>query len=264
MASKKYALVAQLTDAVMLKNLVDGFKDLVKDCNLDINESGIQVQSTDSSNVALIHIMLRESAFELYQCHSPITIGVNMESVGKVLKLCQNNDKVTLRVEMDKTTTFTFESTDDDRVADFDLKTIEIEQEALGVPETEYDCVVKIPSNELRKAVADLKDAGDIMNINVSKKGLQLEVSGDMGTGFILIKARDSVNEAEKVEVKTEQEVAAGFGMRYIHQFTKAAGLCKSCTLSLKNGEPMALQYNLGEESHGHLKFVLAPKLSDD
>ena len=49
-----------------------------------------------------------------------------------------------------------------------------------------------------------------------------------------------------------------------MEQSCEAAGLCKSCTLNLKNGEPMALQYNLGEESHGHIKFVLAPKISDD
>merc|ERR1711988_959633 len=102
------------------------------------------------------------------------------------------------------------------------------------------------------------------MLVMASKEGLRLEVSGDMGTGFILMKQKDSINEEEKLEVKTETEVNLGFGMRYIHLFTRAANLCKSCTLNLKNGEPMSLQYNLGEESHGHLKFVLAPKLSDD
>jgi len=264
MATEKYAVEAILTDAVMLKHLVEGFKDLVKDCNLDLNESGIQIQSTDSSNVALIHVMMRESAFESYRCHSPITVGINMESVGKVLKMCQNSDKVTIRVEMDKRTTFTFESTEDDRRADFDLKIIELEQEALGVPETEYEAVVKIPSNELKKAVADLRDCGDIIGMHASSEGLKLEVAGDIGTGLILLRPNDSTDEEEKIEVKGENDVCLGFGMRYIYLFTKASGLCKSCTLNLKNGEPMSLIYNLGEESHGHLKFVLAPKLSED
>ena len=57
------ALEAHLAQAVLLKKVVDAIKGLVKEVNFDCNEKGIQVQSRDSSHVALVSLLPRESAF---------------------------------------------------------------------------------------------------------------------------------------------------------------------------------------------------------
>jgi len=48
---------------VLLKKVVDAMKDLCKDVNFDCSEKGLSVQSMDSSHVALVSLLLRESAF---------------------------------------------------------------------------------------------------------------------------------------------------------------------------------------------------------
>jgi len=40
-------------------------KDLCKDINFDCLEKGLQLQSMDSSHVALVSLLLRESAFSV-------------------------------------------------------------------------------------------------------------------------------------------------------------------------------------------------------
>merc|ERR1712032_1756056 len=61
-------LEAHLQQAVLLKKVVDAMKDLCKDVNFDCSEKGLQVQSMDSSHVALVSLLLRESAFSDFKC----------------------------------------------------------------------------------------------------------------------------------------------------------------------------------------------------
>eukprot|EP00439_Symbiodinium_sp_Y106_P046372 s3436_g5.t3 len=65
------SLVAQLPHAGLLKKVADAMKDLCKDVNFDCSERGIQVQSMDSSHVALVSLNLKESAFTDFKCERP-------------------------------------------------------------------------------------------------------------------------------------------------------------------------------------------------
>jgi len=77
------ALEAHLQQSVLLKKVVDAMKDLCKDVNFDVSEKGLQVQSMDSSHVALVSLLLRESAFADFKCERPTTLGMNVDSLGQ-------------------------------------------------------------------------------------------------------------------------------------------------------------------------------------
>jgi proliferating cell nuclear antigen len=265
-------LIAKLSSPTIFKQTIDAMKDLVKDVNFDCNESGIKVQCTDSSNVALVHLLLREAAFDEYQCDQPITLGVNVESLAKVFRMCGQNDKVTMTAGLDGDSNkdrvnFEFHSTTDDRVADFDMRTIEIEADSLGVPDADYDVVVHMPSSEMKKAVGDLKEFGDALQVKTSKEGIRLSASGDIGTGNVLLKVRTTGKEEEDLQIKganPEEPMDIRFGMRYLNLFVKATPLSKRCSFSLKTGEPFSLEYPLGEDGNGFIRFLLAPKVDDE
>merc|ERR1712154_611395 len=118
--SAAMVLEAQLQQAVLFKKVVDAMKDLCKEVNFDCSEKGLQVQSMDSSHVALVSLMLRESAFVDFKCDRPTSLGMNIESLAKILKMCGPNDalKVLWRGGAD-TVNFQCESCADDRIADF-------------------------------------------------------------------------------------------------------------------------------------------------
>merc|ERR1711934_961718 len=110
-------LEAHLQQAVLLKKVVDAMKDLCKDVNFDCSEKGLQVQSMDSSHVALVSLLLRESAFADFKCDRPTSLGMNVDSLAKILKMCGPSDSLKLRWQSGAdNVNFQCEGGDDDRI----------------------------------------------------------------------------------------------------------------------------------------------------
>lgn len=58
-----------------------------------------------------------------------------------------------------------------------------------SIQDTEYSCVVKMPSAEFQRICRDLSQIGDSVVISCTKEGVKFSASGDLGTG-ILLKAK--------------------------------------------------------------------------
>jgi proliferating cell nuclear antigen len=137
--------------------VVDAIKDLVQDCNFDCNDSGIALQAMDNSHVALVSMALKAESFQPYRCDRNIALGLNLTSLTKVLRAAQNEDMLTLRAEdAPDSLNLVFESKADDRISEYDLKLMDIDQEHLGIPETEYAATITLPSSEFRRICTDL------------------------------------------------------------------------------------------------------------
>merc|ERR1711887_127374 len=100
------------------------------------------------------------------------------------MKLKYQNDADTMN--------FQCESSDDDRIADFDLKLMQIESEHMEIPEQQYKVTAKLPSSEFQKICRDLKEFGETMQVQASKEGITFTVAGDIGTGRVVLKPRES------------------------------------------------------------------------
>merc|ERR1711870_166147 len=206
------ALEAHLQQAVLLKKVVDAMKDLRKDVNFDCSEKGLQVQSMDSSHVALVSLLLRESAFSDFKCDRPTSLGMNVDSLGKILKMCGPSDSLKLRWQNDADiVNFQSESGEDDRIADFDLKLMQIESEHMEIPEQQYKVVAKLPSSEFLKVCRDLKEFGETMQVQASKEGIRFSVQGDVGAGNMILKPREAEKPEEKVTLTVHDSVTATF-----------------------------------------------------
>lgn len=257
-------LEAQLQQAVLLKKLVEAMKDLCKEVNFDCSEKGLQVQSMDSSHVALVSVLLRESAFADFKCDRATSLGVNVDSLSKIFKMCGPNDSLKLRYQNDSDTlNFQCESSADDRIADFDLKLMQIESEHMEIPEQHYKVVVKMPSSEFQKICRDLKEFGETMQLSASKEGLKFSVAGDMGSGSVVLKPRSSDKPEEAVILTVHEPVTANFALRYLVNFSKAAPLSGSVELGLGPDAPLLVKYDLERAENGFMQFYLAPKIDE-
>ena len=49
--------------------------------------------------------------------------------------------------------TFMFESPNQEKVSDYEMKLMNLDQEHLGIPETDYACVIKMPASEFARVV---------------------------------------------------------------------------------------------------------------
>jgi proliferating cell nuclear antigen len=129
----------------------------VQDCNFDCNDSGIALQAMDNSHVALVSMMLKSETFTPFRCDRNIALGINLTSLTKVLKAAQSNDILTLKAEdAPDVVNLVFESADADRISEYDIKLMDIDQEHLGIPDTEYAATVSMPSTEFQRICRDL------------------------------------------------------------------------------------------------------------
>merc|ERR1712166_175771 len=260
----KMVLEAHLQQAVLLKKVVDAMKDLCKDVNFDCSEKGIQVQSMDSSHVALVSLLLRESAFSNFKCDRATSLGMNVDSLGKIFKMCGPSDSLKLKWQNDAdTVNFQCESGEDDRIADFELKLMQIESEHMEIPEQAYKVVVRLPSSEFLKVCRDLKEFGETMQIQASKDGIRFSVQGDVGTGNVVLKPRESEKAEERVSLTVQESVTATFALRYLVTFAKAAPLSSHVELGLGPDSPLMVKYELENADNGHMQFYLAPKIDE-
>merc|ERR1711904_124522 len=253
-----------LLQSSILKRAVDAMKDLCKDVNFDCSERGIQVQSMDNSHVALVALVLRETAFQDFKCDRPVSLGMNVDALAKVLKMC--GDKDSLKVRSDNGSdhvSFQTESNSEDKIAEFDLKLMEIESEHMEIPEQTYKCLVKLPSAEFLKIVKDLKEFGETMQIQCGKDGIKFSVQGDLGNGNVMLKPRDSDKIEDRVSVTVHEPVTASFALRYLNNFAKAAPLCGGMEIGLGPDMPLSVKYDLENAENGHIQFHLAPKVDE-
>jgi len=193
--------------------------------------------------------------------------------MAKVLKCAGNEDVITLKAEdSGDAVTFMFESPKQTRISHFSLKLMDLDSEHLGIPETDYKCVVKMPASEFQRICREISIIGDTVKISASKEGVKFTVSGDMGTGSIMCKQNASVDDEKEdtVQIKLEEEVSLTFALRYLNFFAKATPLSDQVTLKMSEDVPLVVEYKIGAEEEGnkdgmgHIRFYLAPKIAED
>merc|ERR1712048_1051069 len=178
--------------------------------------------------------------------------------------ICGPNDSLKLKWQNDADTlNFQCENSEDDRIADFDLKLMQIESEHMEIPEQQYKVVAKLPSGEFQKICKDLKEFGETMQVKASKDGITFSVQGDVGAGNVMLKPREAEKPEEKVTLKVDEPVTATFVLRYLVNFSKAAPLCGAVELGLGPDAPLLVKYELETTENGHLQFYLAPKIDE-
>jgi len=256
---------ARLNQASLLKKIMEAIKDLVNEGNFDCSSTGIALQAMDSSHVSLVSLLLRSDGFEHFRCDKTMSLGINLGSMSKILKCASNDDNVTLKADDNgSAVTFMFESAKQDKISDFELKLIEIETDVLGIPDTEYKAVIKMPASEFQRICRDLTILGDTVVIAVTKEGVKFSVSGDMGNGNITCRPSSSADakEEESTTIELQEPVQLTFALRYLNFFTKATPLSGTVCLSMSKDVPLVVEYRMADL--GYIRYYLAPKIEDD
>ncbi|KAL2022766.1 hypothetical protein VTK56DRAFT_4582 [Thermocarpiscus australiensis] len=247
-----------------LEMVVDAIKDLVQDCNFDCNDSGIALQAMDNSHVALVSMMLKAEGFSPFRCDRNIALGVNLTSLTKVLRAAQNEDILTLKAEdAPDVLNLVFESSETDRISEYDLKLMDIDQEHLGIPETEYAATITMPSSEFKRITTDLIAMSESVTIEASKDGVKFSCQGDIGNGSVTLRQHSNVEKpSESIEIELSEPVSLTFSLKYLVNFCKASALSNTVKICLSNEVPLLVEYSLAGSSY--LRFYLAPKIGDE
>jgi proliferating cell nuclear antigen len=139
---------------------------------------------------------------------------------------------------------------------------MDIDNEQLGIPDTDYKCTIQMPSKEFQRIIRDLQVLGDACTISCTKEGVRFTVAGTIGTGNILIKANQASDKpSERVTIDMAEPVELSFALRYLNFFAKATDLSEQVRLSMTPAVPIVVEYPI--EDFGYIKFYLAPKIDE-
>merc|ERR1712129_398822 len=244
-----------------------------------------------------VSLQLTEGGFENYRCDSNAVLGIQFAALNKILKCMTSKDSLSIQAQDDgDLINFIFESQDQKRYSNFELKLNDIDAEQLGIPDTDYGTTVKMPSSEFQRICRDLAAIGDTVTISATKQGVQFAVDGDIGAGSMMIKGMvagagaasskvkeeggdeedegmqmdvptqnvddDGDDEDNGVRIELEESVTQTFSLRYLNNFTKATGLSKEVVLRMGADVPLEVEYKIAD--FGTLRYYLAPKIDDD
>jgi len=255
---------ARLVQGNLLKKVLESLKDLLNEATWDCADTGIQLQAMDNSHVSLVSVLLRADGFDKFRCDRQLSMGMNLTSMSKILRCAANDDIITIKAQdQADTVTFMFESPNQEKMADYEMKLMNLDQEHLGIPETDYAAVIKMPSSEFQRVIKDLSQFGESVVISCTKEGVKFSACGDIGTGNIKLAQTANVDkEEEAVSIEMQEPVTLTFACRYLNMFTKASCLAPQVTLSMSPEVPLVVEYKIGDI--GHIRYYLAPKIEDE
>lgn len=255
---------ARLNNATILKKILDAIKDLLNEGTFDCSDSGIQLQAMDNAHVSLVSLTLRSQGFDKFRCDRNLSMGMNLGSMAKILKCSNNDDTVTIKAQDNAdTVTFMFESQNHEKVSDYEMKLMNLDQEHLGIPETDYSCVVRMPALEFARICRDLSQFSESVVICCTKEGVKFSASGDIGSANVKLAQTSSVDkEDEAVVIEMQEPVTLVFACRYLNAFTKATPLSNQVQLSMSADVPLVVEYSIPDL--GHIRYYLAPKIEDN
>merc|ERR1712226_817245 len=255
---------ARLVQGNLLKKVLESLKDLLNEATWDCADTGIQLQAMDNSHDSLVSVSLRADGFDKFRCDRQLSMGMNLTSMTKILKCASNDDIITVKAQdQADTVTFVFDAPNQEKVSDYEMKLMNLDQEHLGIPETDYAAVIKMPSGEFARVVRDLSQFGESVVISCTKEGVKFSAAGDIGVGNIKLAQTANVDkEEEAVTIDMQEPVTLTFACRYLNMFTKASVLAPQVTLSMSPEVPLVVEYKIGDI--GHIRYYLAPKIEDE
>lgn len=95
-------------------------------------------------------------------------------------------------------------------MGEYEMKLMDIDQEHLGIPDTQYDATITMSSSEFQRICRDLAALGESVKIEASKEGVRFSSEGEVGNGSVLLKQTAGTDRAggssKKKAAKREPE----------------------------------------------------------
>eukprot|EP00088_Acartia_fossae_P055248 TRINITY_DN64130_c0_g1_i1.p1 TRINITY_DN64130_c0_g1~~TRINITY_DN64130_c0_g1_i1.p1 ORF type:complete len:264 (-),score=11.03 TRINITY_DN64130_c0_g1_i1:119-910(-) len=256
----------RLAQGHILRKLLDAIKELITDANFEVTETGLSLQAMDPSHVALVSVLLHAGSFEPYTCTRSHCIGVNFGNLSKIVRCAGADDVITLRGEDDDAElTLQFESPTRDRLSEYQLRLMNIDQEGLAVNNDDADAEIEMNSAEFTRICRDMQVITETITIEVTKGEVSFSGQGELGKGYVTLKQPDAmaVDENEPtLSIRLSKPVSGKFGLKYMNMFTKASTLSETVKVCLSHEQPLRIEYEM--EEVGFIRYYLAPKDDGD
>jgi proliferating cell nuclear antigen len=275
---EKYKMFFITTQSHPFKTMIDSLKDIINDVVFNVSKNGLQMECMDES-IMLVTFTLAHNKFPKFYCEHAMELGLNLQSLFKLIKCIDTGDNLIMYVNRNDETRLhiIIESHQRNMIDRSYLKLLDFYNDDLQLNTVKYDCQIDLPTNEFQRIIKDFYSLGEHLRIRTDLDGsLTLSVEGDIGgretTMHGVVRVRDQKDTAggagdasdNKDAAATEEEedfvarpVDQHFSLVYISKFVKCTNLCINLKMHLTQNYPMVLIYSVGDL--GTVKFLLSP-----
>lgn len=256
------AIHVKTVQSAAFRSLFEVLKDVLCDCNLIFDESGIKLLTMDNNQCVLVSVKLSADKFEVFHCARRMVVGINVANMFRLIKSLGSSDTLTIKVlerESSKMV-IVIDNYDKNTSTLYKLNQLDIDEMRLKVPNTEFPSVLTMPSADFQRICRDMALLSDSLWIGSSGRKLVLRAVGDFAEQITTIGER----EAGMTFSTTSEEDSVRFGrysLKYLSVFSKASVMCGTVDLYMQPDYPLVLSYSCA--SLGKLLFVLG-RLDDD
>jgi proliferating cell nuclear antigen len=261
-----YVFNIKTVQSAPFRTLIEALKEILLDCNLEIDKSGIRIQAMDPTHTVLIHLKLEAANFEKYVYNGgakPQVIGVSMMHFFRLIKTMAPSDTLSLFMEKDDTNKLGIlvENGEKNQKTKFKLNLMDIPSGQIEIPPAEFDSELTWVSSDFQKICRDMigmgaeeveikSSDGQLILTGFSEYATQETVIGESGSG---------AGSITFVQNSNPDEVVQGlYNLKYLSMFSKCTNLCSTIRLYLKNDYPLIIRYKVA--TLGEIKFCIAPK----
>lgn len=271
MSSKAIIFRATLPQAKLFRALLDAVTPLALEANLECSEHGLHVQTLDAAHVALVEFWLMRGAFTEFACAAPVSLGLNLLSVQKVLRCGADSDALTLSADAAGELVRIELTASEQRRSAFNIKLMDLDSKLLDIPNQEPQAECVIASSLFTNIIKNVGGLGDTVTLEFSAQQLTFTVRGEIGEGTLELANRgdDELGDGCRIRVALPgdaQSLEAEFSLPYLAHFTRGAALGELVKLTTIADTPLCVHYDIiaSSEPIGLLRYFVAPKIKED
>ena len=241
---------------------------------LHFETTHLYIQSMDKSHICLSSITITSKWFTSYEIIDTTNISLDATNFAVMMNYALKHSKMDMKfddaIDPDKlfinlssgTGTVTTTSKKTKEVQNkfdhfFELNLIDIEQDTLGIPEVDYDVDFTMKSDNFVELINELTVFGSNLNIICGEDILEFNASGDTGE----LKVNIPIDDLNEYAIAEGETLDISYSLNHIGKMCLSTKLGQHVSLSISSEYPMAIKYDLGDESN--VAFYIAPKIAD-
>lgn len=231
--------------------------------NIHFEQNQLYIQSMDKSHICLSNIIIKNKWFSSYIVQKTTNISVDSTNFATMMSYALKHTKLEIKFEdeVDPDKLFINLSNNKDTKDKFDhffeLNLIDVEEDTLGIPDVEYDVDFTIDAKKFTELISELMVFGSNLNIICSEDLLEFNANGDAGK----LKVNVPIDDLNEYAISEGEQLDISYSLNHIGKLCLSTKLGSNIGVSISSEYPMALKYDLGDNSS--VAFYIAPKIAD-
>ena len=240
----------------LLYKVMDSLRDLTSEVCFDFNKYGFHMQAIGSDHISLCVCLLPKAVFDTYEYRDDISIGVHVHSILKIMKCSNPSDTMEMFIH-DEYIHYVFTNTLNDRMVEFDMKLLDLDQDRMEIPNQEYECTIDMNSATFQRVIKELSMISDTLNIECkSNDRIVFDTDSDIGQGSVSLKSSDTLH------IDCNESVRSSYSLKHLLMFTKSCNIAPNVYIRLSSSYPLMVEYLI--EDDGYMRYYIAPKVMDE